>query len=141
MSLPTRAAADLVNRAVPLVLQRSSAVDRGGAARIRLYERGLVVRCGQGGGGQGPRAVWWWRATLKSLSPLQRRGPCEMGGSLRRRISKESRQAARGKRAPAGAKGWLRVSMCQIASVSLRERSIWATFGTRCLPRRLLVRW
>ena len=75
-----------------------------------------------------------------SLSPLQRRGPCEMGGSLRRRISKESRQAARRKRAPAGAKGSLRVSMCQIASVSFRERSIWATLGPRWRPRRLLVR-
>ena len=52
-----------------------------------------------------------------------------MGGSLRRRISKESRQAARRKPAPAGAKGSLRVSMCQIASVSLRERSIWATLA------------
>src|SRR5689334_2226270 len=52
-------------------------------------------------------------------------GSGEMGGVLRRRISKESRQAARRKPAPAGAKGWLRVSMCQIASVSLRERSIW----------------
>src|SRR5215218_5482814 len=31
--------------------------------------------------------------------------------------------------------------MCQIASVSLRERSIWATLGPRCLPRRFLVRW
>ena len=61
-----------------------------------------------------------------------------MGGSLRRRNSKESRQAARRKRAPAGAKGWLRVSMCQIASVSLRERSIWATLGPRWRPRRLL---
>ena len=29
-----------------------------------------------------------------------------MGGSLRRRISKASRQAARRKPAPAGAKGW-----------------------------------
>jgi hypothetical protein len=32
-----------------------------------------------------------------------------------RRISKESRQAARRQPAPAGAKGWLFVSMCQIA--------------------------
>jgi hypothetical protein len=36
-------------------------------------------------------------------------------GSFRRRNSIASRQAARRKPAPAGAKGWLRVSMCQIA--------------------------
>jgi hypothetical protein len=47
-----------------------------------------------------------------------------MGGSLRRRNSKEGRQAARRKAAPAGAKGWLRVSTCQIASVSFLERSV-----------------
>lgn len=34
-----------------------------------------------------------------------------------------SRQAATGLVAPAGAKGWLRVSMCQIASASRRARS------------------
>ena len=65
----------------------------------------------------------------------------EMGGSFRRRISKESRQAARRQRAPAGAKGSLRVSMCQIASVSFLERSIWATLGPRWRPRRRLVCW
>ena len=32
----------------------------------------------------------------------------------------KDRQAARGSVAPLGAKGWLRVSMCQIASASLR---------------------
>src|SRR5881396_2953087 len=46
------------------------------------------------------------------------------------------RQAARGSVAPLGAKGWLRVSMCQIASASLRARSIWATLAPRCLPTR-----
>src|SRR5438034_10287168 len=51
------------------------------------------------------------------------------------------RQAARGSVAPAGAKGWSRVSMCQIASASLRARSIWATLAPRCLPRRALVCW
>ncbi len=62
------------------------------------------------------------------------------GSSLRWRISIENRQAARRKGAPAGAKGWLRVSMCQIASASFLERSIWATFGPRWRPRRFLVR-
>jgi len=59
-----------------------------------------------------------------------------LGGSFRRRMSKESRQAARRKPAPAGAKGWLGVSMCQIASVSLLESSIWATLGPRWRPSR-----
>ena len=55
-----------------------------------------------------------------SLSPRGVGDSAEWEGSFRRRISKESRQAARRKPAPAGANGWLRVSMCQIASVSLR---------------------
>src|SRR4051794_9024155 len=46
-------------------------------------------------------------------------GSGEWEGSLRRRIPRESRRAARRKPAPAGANGWLRVSMCQIASVEL----------------------
>ena len=106
----------------------------------RLYERGRVSS-GVGRGWLGPAGGWWWRAALMSLSPL-RVGDCaKWEGSFRRRISKESRQAARRKPAPAGAKGWLRVSMCQIASVSLRESSIWATLGPRWRPRRRLVCW
>jgi hypothetical protein len=31
--------------------------------------------------------------------------------------------------APAGAKGWLRVSMCQIASARRRAMSTWAAFA------------
>ena len=46
----------------------------------------------------------------------------------------KGRQAARGSVAPLGAKGWSRVSMCQIASASRRARSIWATLAPRCLP-------
>src|SRR5215472_6404018 len=53
----------------------------------------------------------------------------------------KGRQAARGSVAPLGAKGWLRVSMCQIASDSRRARSIWATLAPRCLPIRALVCW
>ena len=49
--------------------------------------------------------------------------------------------AARGFAAPAGAKGWLVVSMCQIASASWRARSIRAILAPRCLPRRARVRW
>jgi len=47
---------------------------------------------------------------------------------------------ARDSAAPAGAKGWLVDSMCQIASASLRARSTWATFGPRWRPSRVLVR-
>jgi hypothetical protein len=36
----------------------------------RLYERGRLVKCGSVRWVQGPRAGWWWRAALKSLSPL-----------------------------------------------------------------------
>src|SRR3954464_5415042 len=42
--------------------------------------------------------------------------------------------------APAGAKGLLVVSMCQIASVSLRAMSTRATEGPRWRPSRVLVR-
>ncbi len=57
----------------------------------------------------------------------------------------KDRQAVRRPVAPPaaawGLKGWLVVSMCQIASVSLRAMSICATLAPRCLPRRCLVRW
>src|SRR5215207_6684892 len=53
----------------------------------------------------------------------------------------KDRQAARGSVAPFGAKGWSRVSMCQIASASRRARSIWATLAPRCLPMRAFVCW
>jgi hypothetical protein len=43
-------------------------------------------------------------------------------------------QAARRKAAPRGAKGWLRVSMCQIAWTRRRAMSIWATLAPRCFP-------
>ena len=43
--------------------------------------------------------------------------------------------------APAGAKGLLAVSMCQMASVSLRAISTRATEGPRWRPSRVLVRW
>src|SRR3954453_20501025 len=53
----------------------------------------------------------------------------------------KGRQAARGSVAPLGAKGWLRLSMCQIASDSRRARSICATLAPRCLPIRAFVCW
>ena len=64
--------------------------------------------------------------------------------SLRRRISKRDCQAVSGKTAPAGTKGlsgWLRVSVYQIASLSLRASSICAIFGPRWRPKRRRVRW
>jgi putative transposase len=76
-----------------------------------------------------------------SIAPSGRGDWAESEGLVRRCMSEESRQAARRKGAPAGAKGWLRVSMCQIASVSLRDSSIWATLGPRWRPRRRLVCW
>src|ERR687896_2181766 len=53
----------------------------------------------------------------------------------------KDRQAARGSVAPLGAKGWSRVSMCQIASARRRARSTWATLAPRCLPMRVFVCW
>jgi hypothetical protein len=64
-----------------------------------------------------------------------------MGGSLRWRISLLARQAVMGAVAPAGAKRWLWVSMCQIAWASRRARSTWATLGPRCLPSLVFVLW
>src|ERR671929_503756 len=52
----------------------------------------------------------------------------------------EGLQEARGGAAPAGEKGWLRVSMCQIASARWRAMSIWATLAPRWRPRRCLLR-
>src|SRR5690348_7102978 len=47
---------------------------------------------------------------------------------------------ARGCAAPAGAKGRLVESMCQIASARRRARSTWAILGPRWRPNRVLVR-
>src|SRR6266508_5973923 len=110
--------------------------------RPPLYEGGPCVRWrlrghqpGQGGRGGGGR-----RAALISLSPP--RGRIRLDG----RFAPVAHlladpQAVRGPVAPAGAKGWLRVSMCQIASASRRARSTWATLAPRCLPTRVFVRW
>src|SRR5215210_1174004 len=83
----------------------------------------------------------------------------ELGSSLYRLLIKRTRpmgvfapvahllkggQAARGSVAPLGAKGWLRLSMCQIASARRRARSTCATLAPRCLPMRAFVslyRW
>jgi hypothetical protein len=84
-----------------------------------------------------------WSSAHFSIASSTSRTRCYRG-SLRWRISKMDCQAVRRERAPAGAKGlngWLRVSMYQIASVSLRASSICATLAPRWRPRRRLVRW
>jgi hypothetical protein len=106
----------------------------------RLYEGGRVVngrsRCLV-------RARGWVGGERRSClyRPVGSRGLGVIGVLVWRCMSIVSRQAARRKGAPVGAKGWLRVSMCQIDSVSLRARSIWATLGPRWRPRRRLVCW
>jgi hypothetical protein len=95
-------------------------------------------------------ASWWagglvvvWSGAHVSIASSTSRTWCYRG-SLRWRMSKMDCQAVRRFMAPAGAKGlngWLRVSMYQIASVSLRASSIWATFAPAWRPRRRLVRW
>ncbi len=79
------------------------------------------------------------RASLISLSPPLRR--TRRNGNVAPVAQLlEGRHAASRCGAPAGANGWLRVSMCQIASASLRAMSTWATLAPRCLPSRRLLR-
>ena len=137
----------------------------------RLYERGPVVNprasAGRSVAARGGRPTAWtpaelrpdvgcwrplwtagglvvvWSSAHVSIASSTSRTRCYRG-SLRRRMSKKDCQAVRREMALAGAKGlngWLRVSMYQIASVSLRASSIWATFAPRWRPRRRLVRW
>ena len=137
----------------------------------RLYERGPVVNprasAGRSVAARGGRPTAWtpaelrpdvgcwrplwtagglvvvWSSAHVSIASSSSRTRCYRG-SLRRRMSKKDCQAVRREMAPAGAKGlngWLRVSMYQIASVSLRASSICATFAPRWRPRRRLVRW
>jgi hypothetical protein len=113
---------------------------RASCREHRLYEGGRVVN-GAGGGRVRARARVGGERRSCLYRPVGSRGLGVIGGLVRRCMSIVSRQAARRKGAPAGAKGSLRVSMCQIASVSRRERSIWATLGPRWRPRRRLVCW
>src|SRR6266480_2102018 len=59
-------------------------------------------------------------------------GSGEIGCSLGRK-SEKGGQAARRKAAPRGAKGWLRVSMCQIAWARRRAMSTWGDLGAALL--------
>jgi hypothetical protein len=65
-----------------------------------------------------------------------------MGGRLRGAVPKgpsggQTKSGA--SRSGSRVDGWLVVSMCQIASVSLLAMSIWATLAPRWRPRRSLV--
>ena len=90
---------------------------------------------------QSGRTVRWWVVSWAHLSIASSLGRTRPIGVRSGAHLLRDRQAARGSVAPLGAKGWLRVSMCQIASVRRRARSIWATLAPRCLPIRVLVRW
>jgi hypothetical protein len=120
------------NRRVPA---RSPVGRPHGAERRRRLTAAAVRRLGVVGG------LVVASGAQVSIAPSGVGDCAKWEGSFRRRISKASRQAARRKPAPAGANGWLRVSMCQIASVSFRESSIWATLGPRWRPSRRLVCW
>ena len=102
--------------------------------------RGDVCLVGMPAGGDRPGG---WGAWLISLSPP--RGEDQVGWEgLRFGGASQGRAvyAARvGGVAPAGAKGLLVVSMCQMASVSLRAMSTRATDAPRWRPSRVLVRW
>ena len=87
--------------------------------------------------------VWWWERRSSLYGLLGGRTRCHGRPAAWAQVQK-GRQAARRKVEPPaafGVKGSLRVSMCQIASVSFLAMSICATFAPRCLPRRRLVRW
>jgi hypothetical protein len=108
---------------------------------VRLYEGGRVVN-GVGCSLLGAAGGWWVSSGAHvSIAPSGRGDLAKSEWLVRRCMPEMSRQAARRNGAPAGAKGWFRVSMCQIASVSLRARSIWATLGPRWRPSRRLVCW
>ncbi len=91
----------------------------------------------------GPFSLWVVASGAHLSIACSAAGPGDIGGRLRGLKSKNGRQAARRKVEPlgAGVKGWLLVSMCQIASVSFRAMSIWAILAPRWRPRRRLLRW
>src|SRR5207342_2230263 len=105
---------------------------------VRLYEGGRGVNGVGAAVARGRGRVVGGERCSCLYRPVGSRGLGVIGVLVRRCMSEVSRQAARRKGAPAGAKGWLLVSMCQIASVSLRDSSIWATLGPRWRPRRRL---
>src|SRR4051812_49916211 len=84
-----------------------------------------------------------WGAVLISLSPPRREDQVGSEG-LRSGGASQGRAVYAARAvfvAPAGAKGLLSVSMCQIASVSLRAMSTRAIEGPRWRPNRASVCW
>src|SRR4051794_38341076 len=121
---------------------RSGKDERPGRARARRQD------------GRPRRKAWlrdaapWWGATGR----LGSRAHLSIASSREDQVGSEglrSGGASQGRAvyaaravvvAPAGAKGWWVVSMCQMASVSLRAMSTRATEGPRWRPSRVLVR-
>jgi hypothetical protein len=114
------------------------------AGRAWVSQRGREALDAAGG-------VWHSVRVLVRLVDGERRSSLYrlLGGRIRRHGRpaagaqfQKGRQAARRRAAPpaAGLKGWLVVSMCQIASVSLLAMSICATLAPRWRPRRALLR-
>src|SRR3954464_14417412 len=130
------------------------------AALPRMQERrvgrsragGRLVVVSMKKGGLSMALVLWGVGAFRAVGGGERRSSLYglLGGRIRRHWRaapgaqvQEGRQAARRRVEPPGAavKGWLWVSMCQIASVSFRAMSIWATLAPRWRPRRRLLRW
>jgi hypothetical protein len=114
----------------------SGAVDH---FRFRLYEEGPVVKQRFGVTVVKDRD----KSGVERSSSLYRllfEGPGVIGARPGGAIPKRAVYAARRKPAPAGAKGSLRVSMCQIAVVSLRARSTCATLAPRWRPSCFFLR-
>ena len=97
-----------------------------------------VKRCGWASGPAGRSGRWSGAHFSIALIDFE---DWVLSEPLRWRNSKMGCQAARRKVAPAGAKGWLRVSVYQIAWASWRARSIWATLAPRWRPWRRRSRW
>jgi hypothetical protein len=113
---------------------------RPGRARNRRHDEsaGEPERARVSGGGRASGRG----AALISLSPPQgaRTRWDGRGFAPVAQLIRGPSTGARDYAAPAGAKGLLVVSMCQIASASRRARSTWATLGPRWRPSRVLVR-
>jgi len=112
----------------------------GARARRSARTRLLLVSMTEGGlsmalvgPGLGAAAgLWVWSGAHVSIAPSVCWDLTESERLVRRCMSKMSRQAARRRGAPAGAKGWLVVSVCQTASVSVgrgRSGRPWAALA------------
>ena len=103
---------------------------------------GLSMKRVRSSMGDGPGVIWWLVVGAAHLSIASSVGGSGRVGASGWPISDAGRQAARADAwGLAGRKGTWSVSMCQMASASLRAISTRATAGPRCLPSRCLVRW